>query len=38
MNADGFGGQCMPKVFPYMTSKCSENALKWTAKPTIFTI
>ena len=36
--AEGFGGQYMSKVFPYMTSKCSENAFKWTGKPTIFTI
>ena len=34
--AEGFGGLSMSKVLPYMVSKCPENALKWTAKPTIF--
>ena len=36
--AEGFGGLFMSKFFPYMASKCPENALKWTAKPTIFAI
>ena len=36
--AEGLGGQCMSNAFPYITSKCFENALKWTGKPTIFTI
>ena len=35
---EGFGGLCMSKVSPYMTSECSENALKQTAKPNIFVI
>ena len=36
--AEGFSSLCMSKVFPCMASKCSENALKYTAKTNIFVI
>ena len=36
--AEGFGGLFRSKALAYMVSKCPENALKWTAKPTISAI
>ena len=36
--ADGLGGHLWPKDLTYMVFERSKNRLKWTAKPTIFTI